>query len=702
MSHLNIKKRKKYVVTGAAAMAVAVASCGLGVYNSQDVNLQNSSIYMAGNTACETNVDPVVSGATVTDAVSDDDLIRQMSDSVSMEEKDVYKDETVYVFADASGDTDSILVNEKLKNREGSAELVDKTDLTDIVNVKGDETFSQSGDVITWQADGQDICYQGTTDKELPVEVSISYYLNGEKMTPEEIAGKSGQVKIRFDYTNNSLTSKKIDGKNEEIKTPFVTVSGVILGDNFTDISVENGKLMSEGDSNIVVGYAMPGMLDSLGIDAEDLSDGVSFPEYFEISADVTDFSLDMTVTLVMNGSEMNMAGVVDMSELDNMVDSLTDASAQLVEGSGQLSEGVDTLLSKMGDFNSGVSQLKQGLDSLAEGSGTLASGVNTINVSAQSINQGVAALDAALSTPMSDEVKQQTAKEASDAAQAAVKSTFEGGQYDAIAQQASKSFSTTINSKDTINMIYSGLKANAGLRDGLYNAGVLSAYQTTAAQNPGLTYEMFIGMLDEQTKANIYAQVDNSLLTMATQIAAGIAENGADAMGAQVAGACEEAAVTAAGQAAGQAAVAGAEGAKSQISAQINAQQDNGYSLVTGTKALADGISTLAAKVPELTNGVNQLVGGVGKLASGSSQLSDGVSQLSEGASKLDDGMNQFNRDAIQKLANAYNGDVKSLVSRVNAVLEAATEYDTFTMLNEGDTGATKFIIKTEGISAE
>ena len=230
-----------------------------------------------------------------------------------------------------------------------------------------------------------------------------------------------------------------------------------------------------------------------------------------------------------------------------------------------------------------------------------------------------------------------------------------------------------------------------------------MQAYQTAAAQNPGLTYEVYVSTyLDDATKAYIWSQVDANISIMATQIAAGIAENGATAMGNQVADACQTAAVTAAGQAAGQAVIAGAEGAKAQISAQINATQENGYSLVTGMQALANGTSTLASSVPVLTDGVSQLVAGMGTLANGTTQLSDGVSQLADGATALDDGMNQFNQDAILKLANAYNGDIKKLTSRIQAVLEASTEYDTFTMLNDGDTGVTKFIIKTEGISAE
>lgn len=697
---MDINKRKKYIAGGAAAMAVAVAACGFGAYSNKEVSLEPEQVYLVGNEE-EDMVEDAASASDAEESGQETELLTQLSSGVSAERKDVYKDETVYVFTDERGNTNKILVNEVLKNADGRAELTDKTDLKDIVNIKGDETFTISGDTITWQAGGKDIYYQGTSDKRLPVDVKVTYYLDGKEIVPAQLAGQSGNVKIRFDYTNQAAVTKNIDGRDESVKVPFVAVTGMMLDDNFKNVTVTNGKVMSEGNATIVIGYAMPGLMEGLNVKEGDLSEDVSFPDYFEVSADVTDFSLDMTLTLVMNGSEMNMAGDIDMSELDNLVDSLTNAGAQLTDGSGQLAEGVDTLLTKMGDFSSGVSQLQGGLNALAEGSGTLAEGVSTINISAQTISAGVQSLSSGLDTPMSEEQQQTVAQQASDAATAAVSAQFDGGMYASVSAQAAESFSATMQSDATVQMISAGLK-NSDLRNKLFDGAVAGMYQAAAAQTPGLTYDMFLGALDEATRGAIYAQVDAALDQTAAQIAGGIAANGATAMGNQVADACRESAVTAAGQAAGQAAVAGAEGAKAQISAQINAVQENGYSLVTGAQALAVGTDTLAAKIPELTEGVTQLVSGFGTLADGTSQLSEGVSQLSNGATALDDGINQFNRDAIQKLANAYKGDVKKLVSRINAVLEASTEYDTFTMLEDGAAGTTKFIIRTEGISAE
>lgn len=690
MNHMDINKRRKYIVGGATAMAVAIASCGVGMYGSRSVVLNDSEVYMA-DTVAGADTQMIASS-------TDADLVDTLSSNVNVEKKDVYKDETVYVFADANGNTNNILVNEKLKNADGSATLTDKTDLKDIVNVKGDETFTQDGDTITWDANGNDICYQGTSDKALPVDVKVTYYLDGKEITPDQLAGQSGKVKIRFDYTNNASVKKDVNGKEETITVPFIAVTGMILGDNFTNVTVENGKAMSEGESNIVVGYAMPGMQDSLGIEDADLTQDITFPDYFEMTADVTDFSMDMTVTMLVNGSAMNLAGDIDMSSLDDMVDSLTDASTQLVDGSGQLSDGMNTLLSKMGEFSTGVTKLQNGLNSLANGSSTLAAGVSTINTSAQSISAGINALNSGLTTAMTDEEKQATAAAASTQAQSTVAQAFADGKYDAIKTEAANTFTTFMNEKASA-MIYKELSDNAELKSSITAAVILGL-----AQQNGWTYEDAQAAVEKDANLQtiVATTVDSKINLMAADIASGMATNGASVIGTQVADACQEAATTAAGQAAGQAVIAGAEGAKSQIAAQINATQANGYSLVTGAQALAAGTNTLASSVPTLSDGVSQLVTGVNSLVSGTSQLSDGVSQLADGATALDDGMNQFNEQAIKKLESAYNGDLKNLTGRIQAVLEASSEYDTYTMLNDGDTGATKFIIKTDGISVE
>ena len=171
------------------------------------------------------------------------------------------KDETVYIVTDASGNPTNITVNDQLKNKDGAATLVDKTDLKDIVNVNGDGSYTENSDgTITWETESADVYYQGTTDKTLPVTVSLSYQLDGKDIRPEDLAGKSGHVKIRFDYKNTATMKEKVGGKEEDVTVPFAMISGAILPmDKFTNVSVTNGKIMGDGQNNIVVGMAFPG-----------------------------------------------------------------------------------------------------------------------------------------------------------------------------------------------------------------------------------------------------------------------------------------------------------------------------------------------------------------------------------------------------------------------------------------------------------
>ena len=229
------------------------------------------------------------------------------------------KEETVYVNMDASGNVEKITVSDWLKNAAGSAELSDSSSLSDIKNVKGDETFTQDGEKLTWQADGSDIYYQGTTDKELPVTVKLTYYLDGQEISPEDLAGKSGKVKIRIDYTNNEKETVKVNGEDREIYTPFAMISGMILSqDNFSNVKVTNGKVISDGRRNIVVGVALPGLSESIGLsDTEDLDD-IDIPDYVEVEADTTNFKLDMTATVATTGV-LDDLGIENLDDLKDL-----------------------------------------------------------------------------------------------------------------------------------------------------------------------------------------------------------------------------------------------------------------------------------------------------------------------------------------------------------------------------------------------
>ena len=732
MKHLNKnewKKTTKYIAGSTGAVALAVASCVAGITGTGTDVAKHDKEYLAG--------DDKASDTDATTIMNTDDLADQLADNVNLKEKDVDKDETVYVFAKANGDVDNILVNETLKNRDKSDKIEDTTDLKDIVNVKGDETFTQNGNKITWDAAGNEISYQGTTDRQLPVSVKATYYLDGNEISPEDLAGKSGKVKIRLDYTSNETVTKDVNGKDEDISVPFIAVSGMVLGDNFTNIQVTNGKYLAQGDSNIVVGYAVPGLDSGVKDAAKDLD--TEIPDYVEVSADVTDFSLDMTVTMLVNGSEMDYSGDLDLTDLDDLTEALSSAGNQLADGSGELSdgagqvsEGAGTLASKMGDLTTGAGSLKAGMETLSSSSGDLASGVAVIDQSAQSIANGINTLDTAVNTKMTAEEQAAVAQQAGTAAASAVEAQFatDSQTYAAIAAQAAQSFTSTMTAEDQVNAVAAALASNEEARAKLRPAVASAvAAQTAQATIEAKIKDGRINKDDQQTIAvefytvynstyasgatgkneTVEAQITTALSAMAKPVLDGVASQGANTMGNQVANACKTAATQAASQAAGAAAVQGAETAKATIASQIEATQANGYSLVSGANALAKGTSTLAGSVPALKDGISQLVNGANALASGAGQLKNGASTLADGASQVADGagtLNEslvsLNNDAIKKMVSAYNGDVKDSVARLQAAMEAATEYDSFGGKSDDAAGVTKFIIKTAAISAD
>lgn len=722
MKHLNKnewKKTTKYIAGSTGAVALAVASCVAGITGTGTDVAKHDKEYLAG--------DDKASDTDATTIMNTDDLADQLADNVNLKEKEVDKDETVYVFAKANGDVDNILVNETLKNRDKSDKIEDTTDLKDIVNVKGDETFTQNGNKITWDAAGNEISYQGTTDRQLPVSVKATYYLDGNEISPEDLAGKSGKVKIRLDYTSNETVTKDVNGKDEDISVPFIAVSGMVLGDNFTNIQVTNGKYLTQGESNIVVGYAVPGLDSGVKDAAKDLD--TEIPDYVEVSADVTDFSLDMTVTMLVNGSEMDYSGDLDLTDLDDLTEALSSAGNQLADGSGELSdgagqvsEGAGTLASKMGDLTTGAGSLKAGMETLSSSSGDLASGVAVIDQSAQSIAAGINTLDAAVNTKMTDEEKAAAAKQAGTAATSAVEAQFapDSQTYAAIAAQAAQNFTSTMTADEKVAAVVSALKQNEQVYNKLKStalAGKAAEDANNAIANitdPTQSALLFASEFqksfnDSTTIKEAEGEVDYILQSIAAGTLQAAATSGADAMGKSVADACKSAATQAASQAAGAAAVQGAETAKATIASQIEATQANGYSLVSGANALAKGTSTLAGSVPALKDGISQLVNGANALASGAGQLKNGASTLADGASQVADGagtLNEslvsLNNDAIKKMVNAYNGDVKDSVARLQAAMEAATEYDSFGGKSDNTAGVTKFIIKTAAISAE
>ena len=290
------------------------------------------------------------------------------------------KEETVYVNTTAGGEVTDVTVSDWLKNSGSvSGNLTDESILKEIKNVKGDETFTENGDQLTWNTAGEDIYYQGTTDKELPVSVKLTYFLDGKEVKPDELKGKSGHLKIQVQYTNNEKKTVTVDGKEEEVYTPFVMMTGMILpNETFSNVTIDNGKVISDGSRNIVVGFGMPGLKDSLDLDEETTKEaedkGVTIPENFEMEADVTDFTMSSTFTVALTDllDDMDMDNIIDVDSLKDSLNELEDAALELVSGSGTLADGASTLADGVSSYTAGADELNAGIQKYLGSNGEL------------------------------------------------------------------------------------------------------------------------------------------------------------------------------------------------------------------------------------------------------------------------------------------------------------------------------------------
>ena len=297
------------------------------------------------------------------------------------------KDETVFAKVNGNGQVTSVTVSDQLKNISSKKQIQDVSGLKEIENVKGDETFKQLGDNLVWSGDSRDICYQGTTDKELPVGINISYKLDGKDISEDDLQGKSGHLTIHYGYDN------KTAGDNEEY-TPFLMVTGLMINtEKFTNVTIDNGKIISDGDKDIVIGMGIPKMKEALGVEDLDI------PDSFTVEADVTDYETIEAVTVATNDlfNQIDTDQFDSLDELKGSMEELQSASSQLVSGSGELKNGLDTLLSSSGTLIDGISRLSNGSSTLKNGTGMLVSGTNSLKNGAKQVADG--ASSAAAST---------------------------------------------------------------------------------------------------------------------------------------------------------------------------------------------------------------------------------------------------------------------------------------------------------------
>lgn len=310
----------------------------------------------------------------------------------SAELSEVVKDEMVYVLTDAQGKVEKTIVSDWLKNTAGAGDIADTTELEKVENVKGEENFDINGNALTWKADGADIYYQGLSSKELPVSLKVTYTLDGKEVNGTELAGANGHLVIRYDYVNGQYVTKDVNGKTEKIYVPYACITGLLIDtDKAVNVEVKNGKLINDGNRSAIVGYAVSGLKENLGIDTE----AIEVPSYVEISADVTVFEMGNSITVVTNELFNN----VDETKLDSFddltgaADELSGAMKQLMDGATQLADGMGELLEKTGALVTGAETMAEGSEKLNAGAAALAEGTAQLNSGAADLCEGSAKL---------------------------------------------------------------------------------------------------------------------------------------------------------------------------------------------------------------------------------------------------------------------------------------------------------------------
>ena len=312
----------------------------------------------------------------------------------------VDKSETVYAKANADGTVTETTVEAVLKARDG-ATIPDVAALRDIINKEGDEEYTTGADnALTWQNSGSAITYEGKSDAALPVTTRVTYYLNGVETAPDDLAGQSGRVRIRFDYTNHTRETVTVDGQEYTVSVPFTAITAVILdGDKFSNIEADNGKVMELDGQTAVLGTAMPGLADSLRLTEFEPLEDTEIPTYFEVSADVTDFSLDFTATILTPSAldDLDTGDLSDLDDLSDTLDDLTDAADALTDGTGALADGVQALYDGFHQYADGVQGLNEGAEALADGLTQLYSSGTALVDGANALRDGLSAVSSAV-----------------------------------------------------------------------------------------------------------------------------------------------------------------------------------------------------------------------------------------------------------------------------------------------------------------
>ena len=563
------------------------------------------------------------------------------------------KEETVYIISGADGSPEQTIVTEWLRNPDKAAAITDYTELQDIENTNGYETFTLSGNALTWDADGSDIHYSGTTDKKLPVTVKITYYLDGIETAPEDMAGRSGHVAIRFDYTNNTKMAMAINGEKADICVPFLMASGLILdGDSFSNVTVSTGTVYNDGSKNIVIGCALPGLAESLG-----LKDGdYNIPEYVEMEADTTDFSLSMTLTIAINGllNNLTVGSASGLADLNGDLADLGEAAKQLVDGTSDLADGAEKLSEGLGSISANSASLTGGaytvFKSLTEmaaeqlNAALTAAGYDTVSLSPSDYSTVL--------TGLLDKISEGAYSQATAAAEEQVRDAVTEQVKVQVKAQVTETVRVQVTKQVKVEIMQS-LTAKG------YSEEQAETYLQTEEGQALINTNVAQQMASDEIQQTISTYVEQQMASDEVQ----------QTIEAYVAQQMES------------------DDVQKQIEAAVSSAlaESETYQSIAALKAQLDSYAVFYTGIKTYTAGVDSAY-------SGSIEISSGAEGLANGAQKFYD-------EGIEKLVGALDGDYGKLLDRLQVIADAGKAYQSFGGISDDMTGSVRFIWKTEGI---
>lgn len=567
------------------------------------------------------------------------------------------KSETVYAVMNGDGSIKSTTVSEHLYSASGLANVTDKTTLTDIQNTESDAEFTQNGEELVWNTNDTDVYYKGNTDKALPIDVKVTYALDGQEAALEDIIGKSGHLTVTVNLKNNETGTVNVNGKDRTIVTPLITAVGVILGGDASNVTAEHGMIESAAKSSVAAFVTLPGVKDSLsGLLPDEVN---SIEDYLQdtvtVEADVEDFTCpQVMVACATSTAALGTSNVFDLSSINDLTDGinqlndamsqLMDGASQLVDGTSQLAGGVLALLDGANTLNNGAAALDDGLGQLTNGLDTLSANNAALNAGAQQVADGVLA--------------------------SANKTLKEGGLIDE--DMTWSNYEAVIDNILTMN-------------DKTLAAGRRKIVRTIWEQEPSFKdSQLDLALYLSATKTNhdleaalkLMQNFDASMLTGALEMV-----TNADA--------------------------------KNTIHEELKYQIENSQDMadvralktslsqiqffVSSVNQYTAGVQTAADGAHSAKDGSAQLAAGTKTLYDGVNTLNTGAGQLNDGAGRLNDGLNQFNEEGISKLTGALNQDqLHGLKTVLDEMTDRLNDYTSFAGAPDDAESSVKFVYKT------